>query len=88
MTPLRVQFSRAQLISGIKMLELDWGDEEDAEQLADLLLQSYGSVEAWSWMMWPCAALPGARSPLAALRDGMSRDVFVAARQLPKKDGP
>lgn len=72
--------TREQVIDELGKLELDWGDEEDAVELVDLLLHRYTATEAITWLYWHNEQLGG--SPLSLLERGKSREVFVEARGL------
>jgi hypothetical protein len=68
------------MIVELDNLNLDWGDEEDAKALVELLLQKHTIIGAWTWLMWPDDELYS--TPLILLQQGKSRDVFRRALQL------
>lgn len=72
--------SREQIIDELAQLELDWGDEEDAELLVDLLLRRYRPFEVLTWLLFLCDELGG--TPIELLTEGRGREVFREARQL------
>jgi hypothetical protein len=78
-TPLSIELTRDQVVAELASMDLDWGDEEDATSLVDLLSERFTVTEAWTWIVWIEVGL-GGRSPLAMLRDGRSREVFALAR--------
>jgi len=72
--------SRRSILDALSRLDLEWGVDEDAEDLADLLLRVYTPAEAMSWMFFHDPDLDG--TPVALLQQGRSRDVFQAARRM------
>lgn len=72
------QLSREGVIERLHDLHLDWADEEDAETLVGVLLQTYSPLEAWSWLCFWQDSVNGV--PLDLLASGHGRDVFRAAR--------
>lgn len=72
--------TRDELVEEIRQARLEWGDEEDAIDLADVLLTRYSPFEAFTWLGFYDAELDG--TPLALLGEGKSRDVFQRARAL------
>lgn len=73
MTPLSVDLTREQIVAELHKLDLDWGDEEDAESLLSILSERFTPTQAWTWLMW---------GQLALLREGRSREVFARAREM------
>lgn len=70
--------TKQDLIDGLERLDLDWGDEDDAKSLVEVILERYSPLDAWTWMAWIHPDL--GVSPLEALRSGRSREVFMLAR--------
>lgn len=59
---------------------VEWADAEDANDLIDLLLESYDLDGVYTWLFFHNANL-GA-TPLFLLEMGRSREVFREARRL------
>lgn len=72
-----MDITREQIMSRLLELDLDWGDEEDAGELVDLLLSVFTPLLAWTWLCFWCDELCG--SPLSALMAGQGRLVFAEA---------
>jgi hypothetical protein len=85
-TPLSVELTRDQVVGVLARLELDWGDEEDADSLLSILLARFSPTEAVTWILWPNHDLDE-RSPLDLLVEGRAREVFVLARREVAGDG-
>lgn len=81
MTPLSVSLTRDEVVARLERLDLDWGDQDDAESLVDLLLERFTPTEAASWMLWSQTELDG-RTPLYLISSGRSREVFKMARRM------
>lgn len=73
-----MDLSRQQVVEAIGRLELEWGDEEDASALVDLLLEAHTTVGAMSWLCFWSDSLGGV--PLELVAKGRSRDVFREVR--------
>jgi hypothetical protein len=71
--------TRADVIKELSRLGLEWGDEEDAETLVDVLLEVYTPGLAMTWLFFWDVDLHGI--PLDLLQDGRTREVFRAARR-------
>ena len=72
--------TREELIRQLQAADLDWGDEEDAVVLVDLMLEVYTEWETYTFLFFHCSWL-GA-TPLFALEQGRARDVFSVARSM------
>lgn len=79
---LDIQVTRQDIEKGFAALELDWGDGEDADDLLDLLLTTYSTTDAWTWLMFYNKNLDG--TPMQLLRTGRTRQVFIEAREISK----
>jgi hypothetical protein len=75
-----MDISREDITRVLKNMNLDWGDEEDAETLVGLLLERFELLEVYTWLFFYNTEF-GA-SPLTMLEMGKSREVFKAARGL------
>lgn len=75
-----MDLSRQQVLDRLAELELEWGDEDDAGTLVDLLLEVFSPMMAWTWLCFWWAPLGGL--PLEVLEQGRGRDVFIEARRL------
>lgn len=73
-------YTRESLITMINKLELEWGDEEEAHDLVDLLLQTYTPLEAATWIMFRCEDLLA--TPIYLIERGKTREVFQYARRM------
>ena len=72
--------TRQDVVEDLLKLDLDWGDEEDAVRLVDVLLEVLTPAGAYIWLAFWDRELDGI--PLAKIAEGRSRDVFRAARVL------
>lgn len=74
------KIGRDDMVEMLDLMGLEWGDEETAVELVDLLLQRFNGTGAWCWMLFRCHALDG--TPLDLIQQGKSREVFRYARQM------
>lgn len=72
--------TRGDVLELLERQDLDWGDEEDAEALLDLLLGRFSPAEVGSFLMFYNYELRG--TPLDLLSQGRSRQVFIHARRM------
>lgn len=72
--------TRATVVEELERLELDWGDQEDAVALVDLLLQAFTPAGAYIWLAFYWEPLDG--TPVAMLEQGRAREVFREARRI------
>lgn len=72
--------SRDDIIEVLAKMDLEWGVDEDAEMLIDVLLGRYEILEAYTWVFFYNPDF--GTSPLTMLEMGRSREVFQAARGL------
>lgn len=72
--------TRADIREALGHLSLEWGDEEDADLLIDLLMESYTLEGAWTWLSFFNLNLNGV--PLVLLEQGKAPIVFQEARRL------
>jgi hypothetical protein len=75
---LTIELTRQDVALTLERLDLDWGDEDDAKCLLDLLLERYTPTQAMTWLCWRSEEL--GETPLSALSKGAARDVFRVAR--------
>jgi hypothetical protein len=72
--------TREDIREALGHLSLEWGVEEDADVLIDLLLEAYTLEGAWTWLSFHNRHLGG--TPLVLLEQGSARAVFREARRL------
>lgn len=72
--------SRERIEEILNNLALDWGVDEDASALLDILLESYSLDGAYTWLFFHNRNLGG--TPLMLLEIGKHRLVFTEARAL------
>lgn len=75
---LGVELDRDDLVERLALMSLDWGDEEEAIDLVDVLLRRFSVKDAWCWILFRCPDLDG--TPLDLIQQGRSRDVLLYAR--------
>lgn len=81
MTPMAADLDRDGVVEALHQMDLEWADEEDATALVDLLLRRLSPLDVITWIVWPNRGLDDA-PPLSLLKDGRSREVFKAAREM------
>lgn len=74
------EITRESLIAILEDFDLDWGDEEDAVELVDMLLKTYKAEGVYTWLFFHNSILHA--TPLYMLEMGKAREVFVEARRL------
>lgn len=72
--------TREYLIGTLEGMGLDWGDEEDAVALVDVLLETYSPDGVYIWLFFHNSTLGG--TPLHLLELGRQREVLLEARRL------
>lgn len=72
--------TRESLMKDISRAGLEWGDEEDAAGLVDVLLEGFTPLQAQTWLFLHDSELGG--TPLIILEEGRYRDVVRRARFL------
>lgn len=70
--------SREGLIRQLEVLELDWGDEEDAIALVDILVPAFDPQQVFTLLFFHCPWLDA--TPVHAIEKGRAREVFQMAR--------
>lgn len=70
--------SRQQIEEILTNLDLDWGVDEDASILIDILLEAFTLKEAATWLFFFDITL--GETPLLLMINGGTRAVFVEAR--------
>lgn len=71
------ELARDDVVVELAMLDLEWGDLEDAEALVDLLLRTCTPGGAMIWLCFWDQDLGGV--PLELLERGRGREVFQSA---------
>lgn len=72
--------TRSCVLHQLNALKLDWGDEEDAIELVDLLCKAFSPQQVLTLIFFHCSSL--GTTPLLAVEQGRVRDVFKFARAL------
>lgn len=78
--PEERRIDREFIVEALTLMRLEWGDEAEAIDLVDLLLQQFNPFSAWAWLLFHCNDLGG--TPLAMIQEGRSREVVVYARTM------
>lgn len=72
--------TRETLLKEVSRCGLDWGDEDDAAELVDVLLETFTPLEAQTWLFMHDPELDGI--PMAELEVGRGRAVRLRARRI------
>lgn len=72
--------TRATVVEELESLGLDWGDQDDAVALVDVLLAVFTPAGAYIWLAFYWEPLDG--TPVVLLEQGRAREVFREARRI------